>query len=130
VDALIELVQALRRWRDHVEAAPGRQLPAAADGLGLEAAEHVGRLARLAWTTREEQPIATVGPVAIYASEAVDLEAEARRADARRTELRSEIARSEGKLANERFVQKAPEHVVAAEREKLERLRRDLDEVS
>jgi valyl-tRNA synthetase len=41
--------------------------------------------------------------------------------------LRGEIARAEGMLANERFVANAPEHVVAAEREKLERYRRELD---
>jgi valyl-tRNA synthetase len=44
--------------------------------------------------------------------------------------LRREIARAEGMLANERFVQNAPEHVVAAEREKLERYRRELDALS
>jgi valyl-tRNA synthetase len=44
--------------------------------------------------------------------------------------LRKEIARAEGMLANERFVQNAPDHVVAAEREKLERYRRDLDALS
>ena len=41
--------------------------------------------------------------------------------------LRKEIARAEGMLANERFVQNAPAHVVEAEREKLERYRRELD---
>jgi valyl-tRNA synthetase len=40
--------------------------------------------------------------------------------------LRKEIARAEGMLANERFVQNAPAEVVAAEREKLERYRREL----
>jgi valyl-tRNA synthetase len=44
--------------------------------------------------------------------------------------LRKEIARAEGMLANERFVQNAPANVVAAEREKLERYRRDLDALS
>jgi valyl-tRNA synthetase len=44
--------------------------------------------------------------------------------------LRREIARAEGMLANERFVQNAPEHVVAAERAKLERYRRELDALS
>jgi valyl-tRNA synthetase len=33
-------------------------------------------------------------------------------------------------LANERFVQNAPEHVVDGEREKLERYRRELDALS
>ena len=41
--------------------------------------------------------------------------------------LRGEIARAEGMLANDRFVQNAPGDVVEAEREKLERYRRELD---
>jgi len=44
--------------------------------------------------------------------------------------LRGEIGRSEGMLDNERFVQNAPEDVVEAEREKLERYRRELDALS
>ena len=44
--------------------------------------------------------------------------------------LRGEIARAEGMLANERFVANAPENVVTAEREKLERYRRELDALS
>ena len=41
--------------------------------------------------------------------------------------LRKEIARAQGMLANERFVQNAPAHVVDAEREKLARYQRELD---
>jgi valyl-tRNA synthetase len=41
--------------------------------------------------------------------------------------LEKEIARAEGMLANERFVQNAPAHVVDAEREKLARYQRELD---
>jgi valyl-tRNA synthetase len=44
--------------------------------------------------------------------------------------LRGEIARAEKMLANERFVQNAPGDVVEAEREKLERYRRELDALS
>jgi valyl-tRNA synthetase len=40
--------------------------------------------------------------------------------------LRGELARAEKMLANERFVAHAPPHVVDAEREKLERYRREL----
>ena len=46
--------------------------------------------------------------------------------DAELERLRGEVARAEGMLANERFVQNAPVEVVAAEREKLERYRREL----
>ena len=63
-------------------------------------------------------------------SESVDLEAEKRRAAERDEFLRKEIKRAEGKLANEGFVAKAPEAVVKAEREKLEQLRRELDELT
>jgi valyl-tRNA synthetase len=50
--------------------------------------------------------------------------------EAERERLRQEIARAEGMLANERFTSKAPAEVVAAEREKLERYRRELDAIS
>jgi valyl-tRNA synthetase len=49
--------------------------------------------------------------------------------DAERERLRGEIARAEKMLANERFVANAPADVVAKEREKLERYRRELDAI-
>jgi len=50
--------------------------------------------------------------------------------DAEIERLRKEIDRAEKMLANERFVDRAPEEVVAAEREKLDRYRRELDALS
>jgi valyl-tRNA synthetase len=47
--------------------------------------------------------------------------------DGERDRLRREIARAEGMLANERFVANAPHDVVAAERDKLERYRSELE---
>jgi valyl-tRNA synthetase len=47
-------------------------------------------------------------------------------ADAERDRLRKEIERGEKMLANERFVANAPAEVVTAEREKLDRYRREL----
>jgi valyl-tRNA synthetase len=44
--------------------------------------------------------------------------------------LRIEIARAEGMLANERFVERAPADVVEAEREKLARYRRELESLT
>ena len=51
-------------------------------------------------------------------------------ADAELERLRGEVGRAEKMLANERFVENAPEDVVEAEREKLERYRRELDALS
>ena len=50
--------------------------------------------------------------------------------EAERERLRSEIARAEKMLANDRFTANAPAEVVEAEREKLERYRRELDAIS
>ena len=49
--------------------------------------------------------------------------------DAERERLRGEVARGEKMLANERFVANAPADVVAKEREKLERYKRELDAI-
>jgi valyl-tRNA synthetase len=50
--------------------------------------------------------------------------------EAERDRLRGEIARSEKLLANDRFVANAKPEVVDAEREKLERYRRELDAIA
>jgi valyl-tRNA synthetase len=47
--------------------------------------------------------------------------------EAEKERLEGEIARAERMLANERFVERAPPEVVQAERDKLERYRRELD---
>ena len=127
----IAAVQELRGWRDRIGAAPAAVLPARLEAEGYDrTADHVARLARLAWT-EEGEPAATVavpgGSVAVLPSEAVDLDAAARRIDERRAWLDAEIARAERKLDNQGFVAKAPAAVVAAEREKLERLRAERD---
>jgi len=54
---------------------------------------------------------------------------ENRNVEAERERLRGEIARGETMLANERFIANAPADVVAKEREKLERYKRELDAI-
>ena len=131
----IQATVALRGWRDGVGAAPGARVPARLDAEGYErVAEHVARLARFEFSDDGGEPVASVGvpggSVLVLASDAVDLEAEKRRAAERSEFLRKEITRAESKLANQGFVAKAPEAVVQGERDKLEKLRRELDELS
>ena len=128
VRAGIELTRRLRAWRDLVEAPAATVLPARAEGTRPQ--EFVGRLARFEFGEDGGDPVAAVGPVKILASEEIDAEAVAARLEARREELRSEVSRAEGKLGNEKFVARAPAEVVDEEREKLERYRAELEELS
>ncbi|HEY1509078.1 MAG TPA: valine--tRNA ligase [Solirubrobacteraceae bacterium] len=131
---LIEAVQALRAWRDFAGVRPGATLTSrlAADGYDLTA-DHLERLSRmsLAGPDDGQLPAASVaipgGTVEVFASDELDLEAATRKLTARREQLEAEVERAERKLANEGFVAKAPPEVVAAERDKLARLREELE---
>jgi valyl-tRNA synthetase len=130
---VIGAVQAIRGWRDEASVRPGAVLGAllaASDRYGDTAAQ-VARLARLEWSAGGGDPVATVvvpgGLVEILPSNDFDLGAAERKREAGRDRLRAEIARSEAKLSNHGFVEKAPPAVVQAERDKLERLRVELE---
>jgi valyl-tRNA synthetase len=125
IGTVIAVVTAVRSWRNEAGVAPGEVLDARLPGLdGLTPL--VSRLARLAPAPDDgREPVATIpaGGVQVELLTGVDLaEVEAKRGK-ERARLEAEIARAEGKLANQSFVAKAPEAVVAAERDKLERLR-------
>jgi valyl-tRNA synthetase len=133
IGAVVGAVTAVRSFRNDAGVKPGQRLPArlVADGYA-DTAPLVARLARL-----ELRPATTAGDVAMTIAvpggsiELDDLgvdraEAERRR-EAERARVQAEIARAEGKLGNDGFVSKAPDAVVQAERDKLERLRRELE---
>jgi valyl-tRNA synthetase len=128
----IEAVQALRGWRDFAGVRAGAQVTArlAAEGYD-ETAAHLERLARVSFGDFDGgEPVASVaipgGAVEIFPSDGLDLGEAARKAEARRTKLETEIERAERKLSNEGFVAKAPASVVQSERDKLARLRAEL----
>jgi len=124
----IELTSRLRAWRDMVEAPAATQISARFEGETPH--EFVGRLARFEFAADGDGQIASVGPVRIMASAEIDAEAVAARLERRREELRSEVARAEGKLANEKFVARAPAELVEEERIKLQRYRAELEELT
>ena len=137
VGDLIEAVTAVRRWRNDMDVKPSTRVRArlAADGYE-QTAEHLGRLARLELVPGDDAngEIETSigipgGAVQIFPAAEVDTEEALRRRAAQQEQLQAEIKRAEGKLANEQFVAKAPPEVVQAERDKLERLRKELEEL-
>jgi valyl-tRNA synthetase len=128
----IDAVQAVRGWRTDAGVAPGAALEArlAAEGYD-ETSELVALLGRLAWSTNGGDPAAAIaipgGVIEVLASEEVDLEGAARRREQQRAKLQDEIDRAERKLGNDGFVAKAPPAVVQSERDKLARLRAELE---
>jgi len=129
LEEAIELTRALRRWRELAGVAAAAVLPVRLVE-GDRPHELVSRLARVSLDGADGgDRVARVGPLEVVASEYADAEQVAARLAARRKELGSEIARAEGKLANEGFVAKAPPEVVEAEREKLAEYRAELEEL-
>ncbi len=131
VEEVIGLVQAMRSFRERAGVRAGAVLPVHLpdDGLG-DLTGLVECLARVRAQRDGGDPIAAVTfgrlAVDVLPSEDVDLGAAERRVSAARSQLEREIARAEGKLADERFVQRAPAAVVDGERTKLDRLRAEL----
>ena len=131
---VIGAVQALRTWRDVAGVKAGAIMPAKLLAAGYDdTADQVARLARfkLDGARNGAQIVATVaipgGTVEVLASEELDLEGAQRKLEQRRSRLQDEIGRAQRKLANEGFTAKAPANVVEAEREKLQRLRGELE---
>jgi valyl-tRNA synthetase len=132
---VIETVTELRRFRDEVGAPASAYIPARISGGGYEElAAQMARLARYEFVSDGAEPGAVLfelpipgGAVEILRSEAFDPDEAVRRLGARAEQLEQEISRVEGKLSNERFVEKAPAEVVEGEREKLEGYRQALE---
>ncbi|HEV2769074.1 MAG TPA: valine--tRNA ligase, partial [Solirubrobacteraceae bacterium] len=130
VGRVIAVVQALRRWRDEAEVRAGAEL-LVRDGAVDGSRALIERLARVRFADAEDPPVATLVAdgivLEVLPSQDIDLGAAERKRAARREHLAGEVARAEGKLANQNFVAKAPAAVVQAERDKLARLREELE---
>ena len=134
VGRVIAAVTELRRYREEAGAKPSALLPARLAAAGYEdTGPHVARLARLDLADGAgdgAEAVAEVpvpgGAVELLAGGGFDPAEADRRIAARRDQLDEEIARLEGKLANERFVERAPAAVVEDERSKLDEYRQEL----
>jgi valyl-tRNA synthetase len=132
LDSVIEVVSDLRRFRDEIGVKASVPLPARiASDLDGGLLEHVGRMARFELDGADGEVFVTLpvpgGTIEVLRCDAFDPAAAEQRLAARREQLRAEIERGEKKLANERFVQRAPAEVVDEERRKLDGYRRSLE---
>ncbi|MEO1456570.1 MAG: valine--tRNA ligase, partial [Pseudomonadota bacterium] len=129
----IRLIEGIRSLRAEMNVPPGAQIemvltghsPATAMRL-LRNAQLIQRLARLSEVAVAEQ--APAGSVTLALEDCavnlplagvIDVAAETARLSKERAKLEKEIAGLEAKLANETFLAKAPEAVVAEQRERL-----------
>jgi valyl-tRNA synthetase len=134
VDGAIEAITAVRAQRDDLGVPVGARIPARLDAGGLDAvAPLIADMARLEFTDEGGEAAARVavpgGVIELMAAEGVDAASAQERLEARRRELEAEITRAEGKLANKKFVERAPDEVVQAERDKLADYQRQLDQL-
>jgi valyl-tRNA synthetase len=131
VGRCVAAVTELRRYRDEAGVKPSAVLPArfAAEGYDGAAAQ-VARLARLELSDSDGEAAAEVvvpgGAIQLLATADFDPGAVAARIAERRDKLAAEIDRLEAKLANDRFVERAPAAVVQGERDKLAGYRDEL----
>jgi valyl-tRNA synthetase len=136
IERVIGATQAIRSWRDEVGVKPGTTLAARLDAEGYDGlAPLLARIARLELHDGGVGNDGGAGPDGVGVAsvpipggvlailEGVDLSAHAERIERERLRLDSEIERLERKLDNAAFVANAPAELVAAEREKLARLR-------
>ncbi|TML31258.1 MAG: valine--tRNA ligase [Actinobacteria bacterium] len=134
VGRAIAAVRALRGWRERVEVRPGDFVPARMDADGYdETLQTVARLARFELRRDGSDPVATVpipgGAVEVLAGGGFDPAAAERRRAEQRDRIEGEIGQVESKLANRGFVDNAPPDVVQAQRDRLARLRAELEEL-
>ncbi len=133
---VIDLIRGIRNIRAEYDVEPSREIKVMVDGgqqapMLKEQAALFSRLARVNESTfnvaetitegPEQAAIITVGTVTVYMPLAglIDLEAERARLERELTDIADYIARTEKQLANEGFVNNAPEAVIQRERDKL-----------
>jgi valyl-tRNA synthetase len=129
VERLKALAYACRNLRGEMNLSPALRVPLLASGNRAsleEFAPYLKALCKLSEMQIVDEipadasaPIAIVGETKLMLQVQIDLAVESERLDKEITRLAAEIAKAEGKLANERFVARAPGAVVEQEKARL-----------
>ena len=130
-----EVVRGIREVRALQNVPPGRKLGALVKAGGRAADVlacmrmliiHMGRLESLDVAPDMKKPVTAaaqvVGDIEIYLTGVIDPEKEHGRLESRRKKLLDDIGKTEARLGNEGFVQRAPADVVEKEKQKLKDL--------
>ncbi len=135
IEGMMEIIKAVRNKRAELNVPPGKSQAHHQNQEHRRTESGGGILGRLAGASEVEilpegegvkgtaSMVTSYGSVYIPMGELVDVEKEIARLQKEKENLESEVARAEGKLANERFMAKAPAAVVEEERGKLQKYR-------
>ncbi len=125
VDELKAQVEAVRALRGEMNLSPGQRVPLIARGdthVLARNSEYLKALARLSDIEIVDQlpqlgaPVQIVGTTELMLHIEIDVAAERARLNKEVQRLEGEIAKAQGKLSNENFLQRAPEKVVEQEK--------------
>lgn len=146
LETAMEAIRAIRNIRAEADAAPSKKLRAVilASGSAAETIKagemyikNLANITEVTFTeskehTPEEAMSAVIEGAEIYIplEDLVDYNAEFDRLSKEKKRLEGEVKRASGKLSNQGFVSKAPEKVIAEEKEKLAKYEEMLEKVS
>ena len=134
-----EMINASRQLRSQMDIDPGSRIPLviAGDKTTIEMlAPYLQSLARLSEVVAVEDlpeadaPIAMAGDFRLMLKIEIDVAQERERLRKQIDRIEADVERAEAKLANANFVERAPQRVVAQERERLEKSRATLQSLS
>ncbi|SEO59949.1 valine--tRNA ligase [Aquisalimonas asiatica] len=145
VDWIQTFILGVRRIRGEMDISPNKALPVLLNKGGADDrrrlddygvfVSHLARLERIQWLESNDEPpeaaIALVGEMQILVpmKGLIDKDAELARLDKERAKVRKELEKTEQKLANSSFVEKAPASVVEQERQRQDDRRATLQQL-